>query len=427
MISAASRQPPLNGSNGYRRGNKEKVMKKYFLTVAALFLAAISASCYSQVSDTTYRPVTDTVIQRTYRIAVFAPVYLDSLFTGSRLRSDKSIPKFSVGGTDFVQGAELALDTLTLNGLHVQAYLYDSKSLTQSVRWLIENHRLDNIDLIIGSVKEPEYSYLAQFGQVHGIPFVSATYPNDGSIRNNPFLFIVNSTLKAHCEGIFSYIMQKHGTDNIYLVKQRNDNRIDNIFKEINFVDGKPLLKIRTIMIDTSISPAGLRYLVDTTGPMVIIGASLNQIFSQKLADACYPIQKTNPMVFIGMPNWDGFASWYRKDAYPDFAIRYTTPHYDAKANALGDYFNSRYFDLYRIKPSDMAIKGFEVTYYFASLLLKYNKGLVQNVNDTTFAAFHNFNFRPVYHIKNSAVPDYYENKHLFIMQILNGEIEREW
>jgi hypothetical protein len=50
----------------------------------------------------------------------------------------------------------------------------------------------------------------------------------------------------------------------------------------------------------------------------------------------------------------------------------------------------------------------------------------MNNMNDTSDAVFHNFNFRRVYHNK-SAMPDYYENKHLFIMQILNGEIGREW
>ena len=87
-------------------------------------------------------------------------------------------------------------------------------------------------------MKEPDYSLLARFAAQRSIPFVSATYPNDGGIKQNPFLYIVNSTLKAHCEGIFSYLLQKHGTDNIYLVKKKNDNRIDNYFKEINLEDG---------------------------------------------------------------------------------------------------------------------------------------------------------------------------------------------
>ena len=392
-------------------------MKKNILLLFVLFLFAGIQTLYAQA----------TTLQKTYRVAIFAPLYLDSAFTGYKLRSEKTLPYFTIGGVDFVQGAEIALDTLSVNNHRVEAYIYDSKSFTKPILWLIQNKKLDNIDLIIGSVKEPEYNLLAKFAVQRKIPFVSATYPNDGRIRQNPFLMIENSTLKTHCEGIFNYIVQKHGTDNIYLVKKKNDNRIDNYFKEINFVDGKPLLKIKTIMLDSSISSAGLRYLVDTTKTMVIIGASLDETFATKLADACYPIQKTNSLIFMGMPNWDGFRNWYKKDAYTDFPIHYTTPHYDEKVNAFSTYLEDKYFELYRIKPSDMATKGFESAYYFTSILINHPDSFMNYINDSTYSPLHNFIFRPVYHNSQVATPDYYENKHLFIMQILNGEIVREW
>lgn len=392
-------------------------MKKSILFFIVLFLFAGLQNLYAQGAT----------LQKKYRVAIFAPLYLDSAFTGSKLKSEKSLPNFAMGGVDFVQGAEIALDTLALKGRRVEAFIYDSKSFTQPILSLIQNKKLDNIDLIIGSVKEPEYNILAKFAVQRKIPFVSATYPNDGHIRKNPFLIIENPTLKTHCEGIFNYVLQKHGMDNIYLVKKKNDNRIDNYFKEINMVDGKPLLKIKTIMLDSSISSAGLRYLIDTTKNMVIIGASLDETFAAKLADACYPIQKTNPLVYIGMPNWDGFRSWYKKDAYTDFPIRYTTPHYDVKNNAFGAYLDNTYFQQYRIKPSDMATKGFETTYYFTSILINHPENFMGNINDSMYAPLHNFNFRPVYHNGYDTLPDYYENKHLFIMQILNGEREREW
>ncbi len=365
--------------------------------------------------------------EKVYRVAIFAPLYLDSAFTSGQLKSQKNLPRLIMPAVEFVQGAQIALDTLLLNGKHAEAYIYDSKSFTRPISWLVRNKKLDSIDLILGSVKEPDYSELAQFAVQRSIPFVSVTYPNDGGIKENPFTAIVNSTLKAHCEGIFSYMVQKHGTDNIYLVKKKNDNRIDNYFKAINSIDGKSLLKIKTITLDSSISSYGLRNLVDTTKPMVIIGASLDETFAKKLAEACYPIQKTNPLVLIGMPNWDGFRSLYKKDAFTDFAIRYTTPHYDAKTDAFSNFLVQKYFQLYRAKPSDMAYKGFESAYYFTNILLNFNKAFMQHLNENRFAVFHDFIFRPVYSKMNSIVPDYYENKHLFIMEILNGEIEREW
>ena len=60
-----------------------------------------------------------------------------------------------------------------------------------------------------------------------------------------------------------------------------------------------------------------------------------------------------------------------KKDAYKDFPIRYTTPHYDAKNNSFDSILIQKYFQIYRAKPSDMAYKGFEMTYYFTNILLK--------------------------------------------------------
>jgi hypothetical protein len=362
-----------------------------------------------------------------YRIAVFAPLYLDSVFSNSQLNYSNSLPKFVMPAVEFVQGAHIALDTFSLNGNKAQAFIYDSKSYTQPISWLIKYKHLDSIDMIIGSVKDPDYHELADFALQKNIPFISATFPNDGGIIANPDLFIVNSTLKANCEGIFSYLLQKHGTDKIYLIKRKGDDRIENYFKVINTSEGKPLLNMRTIMIDSSITSYSLLNRIDSTKPSVIIGAGLDEGFAKNIADACYPIQKKHSLVLIGMPNWDGFKSLLKKDAYKDFPIRYTTPHYDSKNNSYDSLLIKKYFQLYRAKPSEMAYKGFATTYYFTNLLLTYPTGFISHINDTAFSVFYDFNFRAVYVDKKNKLPDYYENKHLFIMEILNGDIVREW
>ena len=361
--------------------------------------------------------------RKTFKVAILAPLYLDSVFTNGSLKDKKSIPRLVMPGVDFVQGALIAFDTLQLNGRKVEAHIFDSKSDKTPVTTLIRNRQLDGMDLIIGSVRNPEYSYLASFAVRNNVPFVSATYPNDGGIRNNPNLLIVNPTLQAHVDGIFSYLLQRHGTDNIYLVKQRNDNRIENLFKAANSIDGKTLLQIKTISLDSSISTYGLRNRIDTSKQVVIIGASLDETFSAKLADAIYPIQKNTSVMYMGMPNWDGFRSFFKKGAYPDFPIYFTSPHYDNLKNAFSDYLTNQYFEKYRAKPADMALKGFETTYYFTNILMNYGEDFMEHVNEDRYAPFHKFNFRPVFLNKTDTLPNYLENKHLFVMKILDGEI----
>lgn len=101
--------------------------------------------------------------QKVYKVAVFAPLYLDSVFSNYQLRSEKTIPKFIMPAVDFVQGAEIAFDTLSLYHQRVEAFIYDTKSYTQPLPWLIQNTLLDSIDLIIGSVKDADFKTLADF------------------------------------------------------------------------------------------------------------------------------------------------------------------------------------------------------------------------------------------------------------------------
>ncbi len=392
--------------------------------IPVLFFILLMGSVKTSYSQDSIAPV----LNRTYKIAVFAPLYLDSAFgKTSMARYGNSLPKFIMPAVEFIQGARIAFDTLPTDDKSVQVFMYDTKSTLQPISWLINYHQLDSINLIIGSVKDPDYHELANFALKKNIPFVSATYPNDGGIIGNPDLIIVNPTLRTNCEGIFSYILQKHGTDKIYIVKRKGEDRIENYFRDINYVDGKPLLSIHPIMIDSTISTYSLMNRIDTGRPCVIIGASLDEDFAKNLADACYPIQKKYPLVLIGMPNWDGFRSLYQKNAYKDFPIRYTTPHYDVSGSACDSILIKQYFNLYRARPSDMAYKGFEVAWYFTKLLLAHPDDFMEHLNDTAFDAFHDFNFRPVFIDKQNQTPDYYENKHLFVMEILNGDIVREW
>ena len=373
---------------------------------------------------------TQVVAPKHYKVAVFAPLYLDSVFSNYKLKSESSIPKFIMPGVEFVQGAMIAFDTLSSPNDHVDVTIYDTKSYTQPISWLIKNKLLDSFHLFLGSVKDVDYKELADYAFYKNIPFISATYPNDGGITGNPYVEIMNSTLKAHCEGIYSYVMQDHGTEKILLIKKQGqqEDKITSYFKTLNEQEGKPLLKIQTINIDSTITPWILKNRLDSNHNTVIIGASLDESFAKNLADAVFALRKTYPVTLIGMPNWDGFKSFTKKDAYKDFPIHFTSPYYNSKTGNYNTILLNEYNNRFKSKPSDMACKGFETAFYFTKLLLKYPNDLLSHLNDSSLKVFNDFNFRPVYLNKvHNNIPDYLENKHLYVIRIMNGTVSREW
>jgi hypothetical protein len=311
----------------------------------------------------------------------------------------------------------------------IDASIYDTKSYTEKVPDLIRKKKLDSLQLIIGSVKDDEFIQLADFALQKNIPFISVTYPNDAGIVRNPFLVIMNPTLKSHCEAIYSYILQNHGTDKIYLCRQKGtqEDMVTGFFTQINQQEGKPLLPIEILNLDNNSTASYLRSKLDSNRKSVIIAASLDETFAGNLTKACYELYKSYHISLIGMPTWDNFLSLSSKKDLADFPVYYTTPYYNDKLDTFSISLTNAYYTKYRNKPGDMAFKGFESVYLFTKLLIKNPDNLISHINDKTTKVFCDYNFRAVRRQNEIAIPDYFENKHLYLIKILNGNISKAW
>ncbi len=395
--------------------------KKFFIGLFILFFSTHAFNANAQTDSSKKMP--------TYRVAIFAPLYLDSVFSNNTFRYTQGVPKFIAPSVEFIQGAQIALDSMKMGKENVEAFIYDSKSYTKNISYLINNKKLDSLDLIIGSVRDMDYKQLADFALLKNIPFISATHPNDGGITANPFTVIINSTLKAHCEAIYSYLLQNHGTDIIYLCRKKGpqEDKVAAYFKTLNEQDGKPLLNIQLLNTDSAFVYDILKNKLDSNRQSVIIGGSLDESFATGLATACYNLFETYPITLIGMPNWDGFASLQKKNDFDGFPIYFTSPYFNNKWDSYSKMLTSVYLKKYKIKPGDMVFKGFEITYMFTKLLTKYPDDFINRINDKSFKIFCDYNFRPVLLKKENTKPDYFENKHLYFIKLLNGAKSKAW
>ncbi len=389
----------------------------FILLLATLFNSTEQARAQSK-KTTTFK---------TYHVGIFAALYLDSLFSGNNYHYSRNFPRFMLQGLDFVNGAEIALDSLPVYNGNIHASIYDTKSYTENIDSLILNKKLDSLDLIIGSVKDDDYTKLAAFALMKNIPFVSATYPNDGGVSANPFLLIVNSTLKAHCEAIYSYLLQNHGTDKIFLCRRQGsqEDKVARYFKTINEPDNKPLLKIQTINFNDS-NFYILKSKLDSNSKNILIGGSLDEDFAMNLANAAASIKKTYPITLIGMPNWDMFRTLSKKNSLADFPVYFSTPFCNNKTDNYSKMIQAVYLKKFKGVPSDNTYKGFETVFLFSRLLIKYPDDFMSHLNDFSWKVFSDYNFKPVFN-SNTSKPDYFENKHLYFMKAVNGQVTKAW
>lgn len=398
-------------------------ISRYFLLILALATAVTGRA----QSDTT-RAVADTTVKAAdtagrHQVAIFLPLYLDSAFDATgNYRYDKSFPKFINPGLEFYEGATLALDTLQKADDRLEVRIYDTRSATQSLQQVLASPEFQPTQLIIGYVVNGELQQLAAAAQRKGIPFINVNFPNDGGITNNPSLVILNSTLRTHCEGIYRFLQRNYPTRPLVFFRRKGsqEDRLKNYFTDLGHTTAGVPLNIQYVTLDENFDAGALAPYLDSSTHTVCIAGSLDEAWGNRLAAALASL-KSDPTTLIGMPTWDNMDF-----SRPEFAgeeIIYSTPFYfnpaDTLVKQITQYFKARFYS----RPSDMVFRGYETVYRFGSLLNLHGAQLSGSVGEKKYTVFDDFHIEPVFLNRRSMTLDYFENKKLYFIRKLDGNV----
>jgi ABC-type branched-subunit amino acid transport system substrate-binding protein len=361
-----------------------------------------------------------------HHVAIFVPLYLDSAFDATdTYRYGKTFPRQSISGLEFYIGAEFALDSLSKEGRNLKVHIFDIKSHSTSIAALASNPVMDSIDLIIGPVSGSDYLQLASLAQQKQIPFVSATYPNDGGVKDNPFVLVANAKLNTHLQSIYNYVLRNLGTSRIIYARRKNaaDDRIAEIFKSLNQSASGQVMKMETVILPDAMTPQDLAVKLDSSRENVIIAGSVDENFGRNLAVAALGNSTTFAITMVGMPTWEGIKD-LQKNEFKTLPIIYSNSFFND-----GAPWSRSFEEAYKRKtfstPTDLAYKGFELTWYFSGLLNKYDTSFMQHLNENSLNILTDYDFKPIQWSKTSSRPDYYENKRVYIIKRLNGVATR--
>lgn len=353
-----------------------------------------------------------------YRIAVFAPLYLDSVFATSLEIPGRTMPRYVMAGLEFYEGVQLALDSLQSRGMQLTVQVFDNKGRTNDVATVLRTRQLDNTDLIIGAVGAPEFRLLSDFAKQKEINFVSATYPSDGGVTENPFLLIANSTLRAHLEAMHDYAQRGFANKNIIILRRNTSfeaGMAGNIKAAYEKMTYDKKARVRELVWSDATTEGELSQVLLTDRPNLIIITALDEVGAKSILRKLAPQKGTYPMQVFGMPTWDGMK--FKEPEFSGITMYYSSPYYNDKTDIYSKYVNDQFRKIYKARPSDMAFKGFELTWYFVNLLHQDGIYFNKDVNKPANRAFTTFNFQPVYLKDGEAVPDYFENKNIYIIQ----------
>ena len=141
------------------------------------------------------------------KIAVFAPLYLDSAFDATNgYRYDKNFPKFINPGLEFYEGVQFALDSLSKENAQLEVFVFDTRSAKTLL--LEQLNELDSVGLIIAHANAQENWVLADEARMRKVPYINVNLPNDGGITNNPYFVMLNPSLRTHVNSVYRHIQK---------------------------------------------------------------------------------------------------------------------------------------------------------------------------------------------------------------------------
>ncbi len=140
------------------------------------------------------------------------------------------------------------------------------------------------------------------------------------------------------------------------------------------------------------------------------------------MINASLPFQKKYDLQLVGMPTWETLKE-LTKPEWKTIPLYFSTTFFN-NGSSKWLHFTKTFSDSTYGRPSDLAFKGFDLTYNFCNLLLKYGPELNKNINDKSYRWFLDYDFKPVFN-KTSGQPDYYENKKVYILKRVNGLVSR--
>lgn len=378
-----------------------------------LFLS-FSKNMYAQPIDTTHHA----------KIAICIPLYIDSAFNGNVYKWDKShVAPYVVKGLEFYNGVQTAIDSLKMQNITASIFIIDTKA-KDGLEMQLNNASFDDLDIIIGAATSVnELQLLAKIAYQKNIPFISATYPNDGNISDNPFFVILNTTLQTHITAMESYLKNRSDTANIIFFTRKGslEETIWSYLEQANNLNTNQL-PIQKIFIDDSLAISHIPSYLKKGKLNICIAGSLNEAFGISLLKKLSTLTDAYNINLLGMPNWDGIKA-LSSNTVKNISIIYTSPFNYTNANPAVANFKNTYKKVRHFIPSDMLLKGFECTYHFTQLIANSIKeGTTLNISDNQFKVFNDFDIQPIYRKKKKI--DYFENKKIYFIQQQNGQVK---
>jgi LysM repeat protein/ABC-type branched-subunit amino acid transport system substrate-binding protein len=365
----------------------------------------------------------DIVLMLTFSLGEVDSVKMNRLVEGTQ-----QFPLLAQISTGFYAGVKMALDSLAMQGFNAELHVFNIPTDTSIIKLdsILKSITVTNANLIIGPAYPSLFNRVAKYAKLHQIPVVSPLSPESWVIKDNPFASKAVPSSLTEIEQMADYIAAHSHQDNIIILHNNdaaNDNYYDSFKKRLNSslsIMGSKGDSAKIVKYTDDLNDLG-KYISDNKLNVIVVPYQGNS-FVPKLVNQLSNSKYTDrdSMCVFGMHNWSTM-DVLDPNNLDTIHLHFPTNDYVDYSNHAISWFIQKYRNAYYAEPSIYTYQGFDIAYFYGTMLKKYGTALQDNLPLEKYKGIHtSFDFYK---------PDPaggYENKAIYMLEYKNFNLVKD-
>lgn len=292
----------------------------------------------------------------TYSIVLLLPFNLDK-------------PKDALTGisTEFLMGAQLALDSLERLGLKATVSVIDAPYDSTAFKAVFAKKEFKQVDMIIGPIIGANLDITSRWCKAHKVIMINPVMAQTSVLKDNPYAYNAVSSDATLMQGLAKHIYKNHASDYLVLVKtgSKDEDLYQAFRQKFNALNSAKLKLVEINSEDVAVH-------IKKGGRTVFIVPTRDKGFTIKFMNS---IHSNNSKAGSGSISVFGTKEWVNFDDLKGFYKNKYNFHY-ASSNDFNYGYDAtkkilrKYRAKYNADLSKYGTQGFDVTLYFVKTLL---------------------------------------------------------
>ena len=273
--------------------------------------------------------------------------------------------------TDLYAGMKQAQDSLKRQGININLYAYDAGTDTVAVKRILDTPELKQMDLVIGPVYKSSAKIAGRFAAENNVNVINPLSQDLEIAGENQNLFLFESSIATQAQQAATYAYNTFPVKTAIILYEddKNDVAFAKHYREQFVKLGGKVVTFRKLNSAQNTATAAIfkELKFDNMGHIAVFSdqmtAAVNTISSLQSRAATLPL--------MTYENWLGIGQITLRQL-DDLEIYFVSPKYVDQMSSVARHFRKKYAARYNMPPSQYAYAGFEMMYYFGTLLQTY-------------------------------------------------------